>query len=392
MRTWLLALLAAFAGVAVGVGITVAEFAPAEEIFVVSADSEVIDIDPAAGVPRAVVEGSKEYDFGVMERNVQGKHAFIVRNEGTAPLTVKVGQTSCKCTVAALKDDKLAPGESTKVELEWEAKGYQEDFRQTAEVQTNDPANPVIRLAIYGNIIQSVRPIPEEIDLHGIPVNEETEAEVKVYGFTNEALELRSHSLVNPEYADKFELSARPLEESEYADVVGAKSGYAVRLKVKSGLPVGPLNQTIRLETNVPAAEVIEVPVHLTVASDISIINASPGVTFVSDKNLLRVGKLKSDKGATLRLFIMVKGPHRQATELSVGKVEPAEYIRVKLGEVKSLRDGAVLQYPLEIDIPPGSRALDRMGGEQGELGKIILQTTHPVAKEVRIFVQFAVE
>ena len=49
MRTWLLALLAAFAGVAAGVGITVAEFAPAEEIFVVSADSEAIDIDPTAG-------------------------------------------------------------------------------------------------------------------------------------------------------------------------------------------------------------------------------------------------------------------------------------------------------------------------------------------------------
>jgi hypothetical protein len=87
----------------------------------------------------------------------------------------------------------------------------------------------------------------------------------------------------------------------------------------------------------------------------------------------------------------MVKGPHREETKVTVASVEPATVLQVKLGEPQPLGKG-VIKYALTIEIPPGTPAIDRFGGEQGELGKVILHTTHPVAKEVRLFLQFAIE
>jgi hypothetical protein len=89
---------------------------------------------------------------------------------------------------------------------------------------------------------------------------------------------------------------------------------------------------------------------------------------------------------------VLVRGPHRDETRISVASIEPATVVRVKLGEPETSANGALIKYPLEIEIPPGTPAMDRFGGEQSELGKIVLSTTHPVAKEVRLFMQFAVE
>jgi hypothetical protein len=80
MKTWLIILISSLIGAGIGVGITVAEFAPAEEVFKIT-ESET-SVDPATlngGRPIAVVEGSADYDFGVMERNVPERHEFILK-------------------------------------------------------------------------------------------------------------------------------------------------------------------------------------------------------------------------------------------------------------------------------------------------------------------------
>ena len=43
------------------------------------------------------------------------------------------------------------------------------------------------------------------------------------------------------------------------------------------------------------------------------------------------------------------------------------------------------------IEIPPGSPTVDCLGSEQGKLGEIILESTHPQVPKLRILVRFAV-
>ena len=56
-----------------------------------------------------------------MQRGTSKSHEFVFRNTGKSPLTVRVGATSCKCTVGKVSKNRFAPGESVPVKLEWSA-------------------------------------------------------------------------------------------------------------------------------------------------------------------------------------------------------------------------------------------------------------------------------
>ena len=64
----------------------------------------------------------------------------------------------------------------------------------------------------------------------------------------------------------------------------------------------------------------------------------------------------------------------------------------MSLGQPSEINHGAVVETPLVIEIPPGSPAVNRLGSDQGKLGEIILETTHPRVPKVRILVRLAVE
>ncbi len=89
---------------------------------------------------------------------------------------------------------------------------------------------------------------------------------------------------------------------------------------------------------------------------------------------------------------ILVKGPRREETKLTLQEVDPKDVLAVKLGEAQKINAGAVYMYPLNIEIPAGSRLVNRMGTEQAKMGKIVIETTHPTMKTVPIRVKFAVE
>jgi len=55
-------------------------------------------------------------------------------------------------------------------------------------------------------------------------------------------------------------------------------------------------------------------------------------------------------------------------------------------------QNGLVHLYELKIEVPKGVPPMIHLGNKQGELGKIVVGTTHPDAKQVQVFVQFSVE
>ncbi len=393
MKTFVIALAAGGLGLAIGIGNTSAEFWGTGEYFHTRPPENLVNQPPSSGgSPKAVVLNGDRYEFGVIERNTKDSHEFTIKNEGTAPLQIKVGHTTCKCTVAELKNSSLKPGDTTTVKLEWEVKSYVDSFQQSAELETSDPQNPIIRLTIAGRVAQSVRPVPEELDLVGISANQDHVTQIKVYGYiADQPLEIIKHSFDNPDHAELWELAVSPLAEEDIKAMPDAKSGVLLTVTTKSGLPIGALNQTIRLDTNL-VKDAIEIPVRGSVASDISLVHARGAKGFNSEKNLLQLGKLKRGRGAKVEMFFLIKGPERDTTKLTIESVDPPEALQATLGEPTPLGDGVVIKVPLTISIPADAPTFNRWGGEQGKYGKVVFSTTHPIAKEVRLFVQFAIE
>jgi hypothetical protein len=56
---------------------------------------------PADGQPHAEALETV-HDFGSANPQFTGEHEFVIRNTGNAPLTLKRGPKSCKCTLSKL--------------------------------------------------------------------------------------------------------------------------------------------------------------------------------------------------------------------------------------------------------------------------------------------------
>jgi hypothetical protein len=162
--------------------------------------------------------------------------------------------------------------------------------------------------------------------------------------------------------------------------------GYTVSVTVKPGLPLGPFRQKLTLTTDVAGAQVLQIPIEGTVTSDISI--SGPG--WDREHGVLMLGIVRSSEGLRRNLSVLVHGEHRHNVRVSVASCKP-ELLHASLGEPADVNGGAVVRIPLLIEIAPGAPDANYLGSP-GKLGEIILETTHPEAKQVRMMVQLAVE
>jgi len=389
MKTALLALAALAAGSVLGVASTRIELpdqpSPAVAYLNAVASAERSAQDSSVGPLVKVVNG-EIHDFGKMDRNAKQSFAFVVRNDGDSPLKLEKGETTCKCTVSDLKGNELAPGEQTEVLLEWTAKTDGTEFSQSAELLTNDPARPKVRLLIKGRVIQSIRPERSELSFNNISANADATARMKIFGFRDEPLEFTSHDWLRPESAEHYSATIRPLAEDELDRSVEAKSGVELAVQLKSGLPLGTLTQTIRLVPSYEDIAPIEIPIVGRIVGDITFV----GPKFRSDHNLLQLNLVPRDEGARVTLRALIKGEHRNDVQLEIESVEPPDSLKATLGEPN--RDENIVTVPLTVEVPRGATPGSHLGTGDTKAGRIVINTTHPEVKQIEIEVRFAVD
>ena len=180
MKATLFTLVALAAGIAAGIGFTQHEFS--REVMPV--DVQPVSADgsrPAPKVgPKVTIVNGERYDFGTMDRNGQGKHEFIVRNDGDAPLTISTGQPSCSVCIKVFRveKDKLQPGEKTEAQIEWDVKAGETDFEQSGPINTNDPKRPTVTLTVKGHIQETLKADRTDVHFHDVSINEPSNASV----------------------------------------------------------------------------------------------------------------------------------------------------------------------------------------------------------------------
>jgi hypothetical protein len=388
MKATILAAVALALGVAAGVYCTHSELQPTDvplAIRVVHGATSELLVERSTGAPKAVVVDGTRYNFGVMDRHDKRSHEFVVRNEGQAPLTLVRGQTSCKCTTSNLVDDQLAPGAETRIRLEWTAAGADTSFEQSAQFTTNDPLRPVLSFLVYGTVVDTVRAEPGTADLGEISATEASETSVKLFGYRDTPVEVTKVEWLFPETSKFYELSFEPLPAEQLPAEPPATSGLTMKIAIKPGLPIGPLDQSIRLRTNLQPDEVVEVILNGSVVGDIRLVGQGTS----TDRLFVSLPDSSGKQGLKHVVYLLVKGSHRDETEFRVSSVEPAAELKATLGE--AIRDNPrVVRFPLTLEIPPGTTAVSRVS--PGSYAKVKLETTHPQYKEVVIEVRYLVQ
>lgn len=386
-------------GLTLGFGSTWREFRGVRnEMWPEDHDPANIDLEARRGAPthgaRVLVVGGPSYDFGTLPRYAKGTHAFIIRNEGEQVLTLEPMQPSCKCThfsIAGVEHGKgkvrVKPQEQVEAVVDvWaNTPDGDKEFYQEAPIKTNDPLHQQLTLKVSALVETTVKAVPGQLVISGFPSGSGVTAETRVFAFNEDQLEITGVEFEKQDLLDKFDVELTPVTAEELANQYGARAGVRATFHVKPGMPLGTFEQVAKLQTNLTDSPTVELKISGEVTGDISLL----GPRFTTGQNVLNFGMVARGRGAKTDLQILVKGEHREGTEIRVAHVDPAEYIEVSLGE--PVTKETTVRHPLTVRVRPGSPIVNRLG-QTNEPGRILLETNHPEAKQIVILVKFATE
>lgn len=320
----------------------------------------------------------KEFDFGIMDPLTMGRHGFIVKNIGAGPLSLKVGATTCKCTIGGLDKSSVLPGEQATVTIEWNT-GRDLLYSHGATIQTNDPERKKFELWITGKVRASIAAETPEFVVGQIAPDEAKTAETLLYSqvfssFTVQDLEFQTPGLV---------WKVEPLDPA-VAKHLEATAAAKLSVTVPQDLPKGTLHDPLRLhvaaqkEDGAEHVQQFVLPLQGQVLGRVSYYGPD-----LRD-NAVDFGTVPFGVTKTAKVLVKVRD-----SQLDLGEVQIETYpklLQARLvphsgGEGKGL-------YELHVELPAGTAPCAYRGSPQGFVRVV---TSHPRIPQLELHVRFAV-
>ncbi len=322
---------------------------------------------PVSGlVPKVEVPEPSTYEFGTMPQLATGTHAWEFKNLGNADLELWFESSTCSCTVAKLKSadgqekKKLVvkPNESTKIDLEWQTKMFQDDYTKGAVIGTNDPSRPTVPINVHGQVHPPILIVPPEMVNFGTVPNEQPHSSrFAVFSLDRPQTKITKVASSRPGFlVPKIE----PLTPAE-CNQLKVTAGSRITVLLKPGMPLGRFHEELVIETDHP----LKPEVKLSIGG-----NVTGAITVIPDR--LRMPSVTSGQGASMDMTVLVRGGRPTKFEIA--------YHPEKL-KVKITPDDTPTQkgrYKMTVSVPPGTAA----GPVDGD---IILKTDDPRAGELKV-------
>ena len=338
-------------------------------------DAEQAAAGSPTGLPRVQVP-QREHDFGTMNPLTVGRHDFVIRNAGTAPLTLRVGPTTCRCTLAKLAKSDLAPGQQTTVTLEWNT-GRDYNYEHSGTIITNDPEQQSVELVVRGHVTARLAADVSEIVVPPMTPDTPASTDVLIYSQTWDRFDITKVECSLEGAAWDI---APPAAQS--APDLKAKSVQRLRLTIPGNLPAGKFTADVRLAVTAPGEpgeNQLEIPLHGSVEPRMSLVGGQ-----IDRFGYVDLGSLREGQGRRVRLLVKVRDSDPDLSGAQVA-AHP-EFLRATLskrpaGQVQGL-------YDLEIEIPADAPSCQFRGNPRGE---VRIDTGHPRLGSVKLGVTFAI-
>ena len=355
----------------------------------------------AEDVKHIIAVNGAEFEFGMLQRGTKMNHDFILKNVSDHPIEIWVGSSSCTCTVASLgggKSDpdhkhlgddtkerkRLEPGDETEVTMEWEGTAPNPKFFQTAEIHTDDPQQKSLQLKVSGYVQSLVHIRPDAIQMNSVSVENGALASATIYSVLEEFPEVEETEFMVKDTADFFDI-----EWVEVTEKISEMQKSARRLivRAKPGLPIGTVNQRLRLKVDLKGENTIYVPITAKVESELSILGSSE---YSSKLGVLRWGVVAQDSEKESTLYVLVKGDAKESVKLELDSMEPEGAFDVEVFPPKNPK-AITWTVPIKVRLRTDAPIVSRLGKDGESYGVVRLKTGHPVAKELQFRIQFAV-
>ena len=139
--------------------------------------------------PRLTLE-TRQHDFGQLPPDARVTRRFQLSNTGTAPLLISKLTPSCGCTSTVVGRSTVLPGESTQLEVTFNAIGQRGATRKSLQVTSNDPIEPVQTLTFDADVLAEVRLATDEVFFGALTGKDRRKASLKVATGTGQPISL----------------------------------------------------------------------------------------------------------------------------------------------------------------------------------------------------------
>ncbi|MCY2935367.1 MAG: DUF1573 domain-containing protein [Planctomycetota bacterium] len=319
--------------------------------------------------PVATVDHEPSHSFEPMPQNSEGKHKWKITNTGKLDLELTKGPSTCSCTIANFVNDEskfiLKPGESTEIELKWETRLNNGEFKKSASVLTNDPLKPSVEFVVQGIVRPAVMVQPQDhvLNFSNVSNDNPNEALVAVYSSDKTDLKILNITNTKPEFITS-KISPLSAEEKNRLSQKETIYGQKVVVTLKPGMPVGLFSEEMIIKTDHPRQEDLKIMVTGKMTGPITCF-----------PEVLRLSQISGEKGGQMQATLIVRDKKSVKFEVAV---EPKP-VKVTIVPADDSKGGeSTGRYRLTLSIPPGSKpgALDAV---------VVLKTDHPLVKEIKI-------
>lgn len=195
------------------------------------------------------------YDFGEAHYRANIQHTFILKNEGDLPLEIKRIQPDQGCVVSPVSRSRLAPGEETRLSVEFPLYGRSGPQQKNITVESDDPEHPEMTLTVKGAAVEEVVIDPPQLDLGALQTDSTATGTVRVALYTGHSFTIGKIECSHPQVAARSE-------------VVEEGKSYRIIVTTRPPLPPGSLRSGVRIETDDPRHPSLNVSVSGIVTAD----------------------------------------------------------------------------------------------------------------------------
>lgn len=345
-------------------------------------ETNPLDLLAPGPKPKVVVEVT-HYDFGLMVLGTEQSHDYVFKNAGEGILRLARGPMMCKCTIPAVPDQEIKPGESISIKLTWKPVAVASDFSKEAVIWTNDPVTPKINISIKGEVYEDPMAYPAEYNLGDIPWDQEHEGEVHLMSSTSSDLKVDSVEVSHPEWMSVTQTPAdlaavfqgtKPRPEP--------KSGMTMKLNISPSNTVGPFHAWIKVKSNIKA-EPTTIAVSGIRTGPISIHSQY----YQAATSLLDLKHFKSADGKASKLMLSLE-PFGQDLHISEA-ISKSKHLTVTLRKMPTVADAKKENYVLSVQAAKGLTAGTVFTSDVPD--ELTLKTNHPQVPEIHIWVRYTV-
>jgi hypothetical protein len=131
---------------------------PALVVMLGSLHAGVIPARAQATTPK-VEAAVTRHDFGAVPPGTVVKKAFVIRNQGSAPLIIRRADIS-EPNLRLRVSQEIAPGGATELELTWDTSRVTGDLQGQAVLHVNDPRMPRLSFTLVGVVVSPIDVLP----------------------------------------------------------------------------------------------------------------------------------------------------------------------------------------------------------------------------------------